>query len=436
MSKTAFFINHGVEVRQFLLSGLAEYIKSHRNVYIITKDIESNALDEYILKYDIEKIILPGLELDKYPWEKYIRVFTDARKRSENIIIYSHFGGLKNENRWFDFFFKSKIIIKFAELFFRSFSTKFYFNKQIFHFLKKLEIKELYVLDYDDLSIKALASAANHLGVRVKVNINTLKTVYINDFISFRPDSVFSWNYSQNELFQSGNKLFKGSVFKPVGNPYHNFLNRSVNTSNKIYEKYNLSVDRQIILYSLINEKVYNTEHLIVKLINDYFNTLDYKQRPIILVRRNPFEESDYGVSEIRKLNNVKVMDHFWERDSKKNWSIQTIEGEKEWRDILQIASISLNIPSMSTIDSIVCGTPVITIGFNEKGEYNSEISHIVDSPFCEEFNKSKFVFKAITFKSFTEVFSKFSSFKAITNKSIIQKSIEIVQSELDIFAH
>ena len=58
----------------------------------------------------------------------------------------------------------------------------------------------------------------------------------------------------------------------------------------------------------------------------------------------------------------------------------------------------------MGIIESIICSTPVINIGFGEDGLENKKLSHIVHAPFIKEFENTDFVEQCLTFDSFKKI--------------------------------
>ena len=136
----------------------------------------------------------------------------------------------------------------------------------------------------------------------------------------------------------------------------------------------------------MIFEKVYSKEHFIIEQIYNYFQE-EYPtdKRPQLAVRRNPFEENDSGIKYLRhKCPDLIICDHYWERNASKNWSLQGIQGELEWKALLSRADLLLNIPSMSTVDAMMTDTQAGNVCFNENQKYNDEVNYILDSEFSK----------------------------------------------------
>ena len=433
MNKIGFFIHHGVEVRYFLLSGLLNFYKEKNEVCLYVTEDHSEVLKDYANKYNVEIKTLPSIDLKTPKFEGYLKAFTNARKRASKNPIYSHLGQIST-NKPFDIIFKIKFVFKLFEYFFKNQTTSYYKNIEYITFFKTEGLTKIYLLEYNSGFLRTIGVNAGLAGIETNVFINNLKTLHIQDFISFKIKKLFSWNLAQNELFQNANLLTKKSKFEPKGSPYHTFLREvDIGYQEEVIKKYNLNVLKPIVLYSLINEKVYKNEHLIIEQISNYIEeNFEEKERPQIIVRRNPFEVNSSHVEYISKLKNITIADHFWERKENKEWSIQTEEGEVEWRALLQLATVSMNIPSMATIDSLMCGTPVVNIKFNHQGVFNSELSFIIESPYSKYFEDVEFVFSINSINELNNLKEGYLFAKS-KNNNILQ-SLDISKSTLEKF--
>ena len=435
MKKVGFYINHGVEVRYFLLSGLLDEVRKTNKVCLYIHEEHSEILEKYKLEYKVEVKVLPIGVAKRARYEGFIRSFTNARKRGNDVSIYSHFG-LISKSRFYDKVFKISFISLLGNKLFRFLSKWHYRDKNLIDFLKKEELSRIYFLQYDSTLLKKIGVNSSLCNIENYIFINTLKTLFIDDFVAFPVKKLFAWNEFQNRLFQSANIGIEKTCFEAKGSPYHAFLAEvDFLYNSKVVEKYNLDLRKPIILYSLINEKVFGSEHLILEKISNVLDELfEANEKPQLIIRRNPFEKNTQHLSFIAKLKNVIIADHYWERDEPRSWSIQDIPGEMEWRSFLQIASLSMNIPSMATIDSLVCCTPVITVGFNALGEYNHEVDHLINSPFNKDFNKSDFVFECNTSDSFKLNILNSINVKQKNTLEQIRNSLELEINKIDFF--
>ena len=157
--------------------------------------------------------------------------------------------------------------------------------------------------------------------------------------------------------------------------------------------KYPALQGKKWIVYSLIYEKMFAHEYALLEILNNTITELFEKNnRPCLLIRRNPFEEKVELIEKLARLENVIIADHLWERDSEKEWSIQYVQGEKEWKLFLQQAALCMNIPSMAGYEAIISGTPVLNIGFDADGKPSVELEHFTKAPFMKDVNQSEFI--------------------------------------------
>lgn len=434
MNKTGFYIGHGIEARYFLLSGLVDRALEKGKVVLFTrKKINSPFLDYYVNNLDVEIVSINDISPNKSSVfiSRIIRQQRNSRKRLKKVKVYAHSGGIINKVRKYDFLTGNYLLHYIIDFFARPLLTYLNYNSIIERFVLDSKIDHLCLLEYGPIN-NALSSVCSKNNISIHIFINSLKTVFVDDFIPFKFDRLFCWSSSQATLYKSANPNIKSSAFKISGSPFHTFLrNKDLENSQRVLDKYKLDQSRPIVVYPLINEKIYSSEHLIVEKINIFFNSIKEENRPQLVLRRNPFEESSFLVDYVNEFENVIIFDHFWERNKNQNWSIQSKEGEMEWKALLHKCCLMISYPSMSIIESILCSTPVINIGFGEDGYENKKLSHIVHAPFIKQFEKSAFVEQCLTFKAFKEKIIPFLNYKNQILSEDISNSIGIYKSEL-----
>lgn len=439
MSKVAFYLLHGLEVRHFLLSGLLEKeAELNEVVLLMGEKIESPLLQEYLSNFKIDLTYLPVTEIKKsgFTIEAGIRSIRDARKRRKQLGIYHHFKKGAKGNSITDFIKGNILSHFFSDIIGRKYLSNQRSSKIMTDFVTTQNFTKLYIVDFATPISKLFVNVCISKNVVIHAFVNSLKSVFIDDFIPFTLHKFNTWNTAQQILYTTANPGLNSKLIVATGLPYHNFL-RQINEEQlkKVKEKYNLTSSRPIIVYSLIFEKVFDKEHLIIEKLNNFFiNSFDISTRPILVLRRNPFEENDAGIIYLSALENIIIAGHHWERNVSKAWTIQSLEGEIEWRSLLQLSAISMNIPSMATIDSIICGTPVVNIAFNEYETENISIQHILNAPFVKEFEKSSFVKTFTAFKYFKVALRNLLVLKINSPIKEIQNSIDIEQSDLNKF--
>lgn len=397
--RVGFLVDQGVELRHFALSGLvSEYRKNDfQVVLLLTKRFDTPFFKEYIEKYDLLTQVIPS-ELINYPASKFesrLRLLRDARKRIRKEPLYSHFIKKEKADKRLELLARIPLLVNLIHwIGLRNIKRHYVTSKTIQEFAE-MNLQKIIILEYGSKVRTLLGFLANEMSIEINVYLNTLKTMYINDFLAFRPDKLFVWTKDQEVNYYKSNEYHKEGFVENLGSPFHTFLRRKNHSEIcDVCMKYGIVDGRKFVLYSMIYEKVYAQEHLLIEKIYRYLqDEFSEDKRPQLAIRRNPFEEDDSGIQYLKeKCPNLIVCDHYWERDASKNWSLQGLQGEIEWKALLYRADLLLNIPSMSTIDAMMTQTKTGNIFFDENMKYNSKVQHILESPFSKIFSQSSFV--------------------------------------------
>lgn len=401
MSKVGIYIEHGVELRHFVLSGLQKHIErdGYIPVLLINSLKESRYLNEYIAKYDIETECIGQYigQVNRSKLESRLLTVRRAHRKFVKNELFNHIEKSSQFGFWSKLFGKCKLLYRVLHAVLLPFIKHHYTDNSVCNWLQNSSIERIILLQYGTPVKSTLGQCANYLGIRVDVYLNTLKAIYISDFLIFRPNTLFCWTNEQAKEYENENWYHKNGFAVKKGTPFHTFLrNRNNLEVDSVCEKYRIEKGRKLILYSMIYEKIYPTEHLIIdRLLRILKSTYDQRSRPMLVVRRNPFEENQKGVKYLNdNCRDVIVCDHYWERSSKDDWSIQSIQGEIEWKALLHRADLLLNIPSMATIDAMMTRTITGNIICTEENQYNSKARHIIESPFSVYFSEGVNVYK------------------------------------------
>lgn len=425
VKKIGFYIGHGVEIRHFILSGLLKQAQEKGETIIFRGDNNySKFLEEYL--GDANIIYLNKIKIKKrIRLEALILIIRSARLRLKNIGNFHNYNKIKKSNSFKDFVFGNAIVFYFINYLSLFFIKKYYKTPELSKIFKDNNLSEIFILDYNHPFYLQIGYAAKEAGVDVKIIINSLKSFYINDFIPFKTKYLYTWNKTQNELFKQSNFHQNKKIFCTVGNPYHNFIFKPVEmeiVSDELKQLHQVP----FIVYTLIYEKVYPDEYNTVLLINNFINDNFKINKPKIVIRRNPFEETPGHIDKIKELNNIIIAPHFWERDAPNEWSIQSFKGEMDWKYLLSKARLLINITSMAAIESILSGTPVINIGFNGNGTEALSLQRFTNAPFQQDIQISPFVKSTVTFQDFKNIFFELYNAKENVNKNIIINSMNI----------
>lgn len=398
MRTFAFLINHGVEVRHFLLSGLIDELRTrHQVVILLRAETNSPALNHYIETYQVPVVQLPyASDLRKrHRNEHYLSKIRKARKARLGIGNYHNFRNENESASWKNTLMGNKFSFWFAHQIWAPALQTHYKSEPVVNFLNQQNITDLVLLDYNSPFQLMHGFSANEAGIQVHIVMNTLKTYFTNDYLPFQFKRLYAWDAEQQQLFQKSNPQWPAERVVNGGNPYYSFfLNaRFRNEEQELENRYPELKERDCIVYSLIYEKMFDGEYELLLQLNDVLvASFPENTRPVVVIRRNPFEETDTLVKKLKQLPTMYVTGHYWERDVSKEWSIQELQGEREWKWILSKAVLCMNIPSMAGYESILSGTPVLNIGFDADGNPSVQLKQFTEAPFMRSFNQSQFI--------------------------------------------
>ncbi len=429
----AFYINHGVEARHFVLSSLVNKMENEGNkvVFLFKSNINSDLRRQF---FPDQKIIFfpDEILLKKRYWiEGYISAIRKARMNFKKVGLFHNFNDPKAPSLLRDFFLGNWVVHNIITLFAKVLYKKYYTDKAIVDFLLKNEIDELYFLDYNADFQLQLGFSANNANISLNVCINTLKSFYINNFIPFKVNKIYVWSKVQKLLFQKFNTNLNSKNTIDSGCFFHHFL---------LHDKTNFEPSQQLIeltkepyvLYSLIFQTIYPNEYYLIENLEKTLIKLFPDNTPKIIIRRNPFENSNFDIEQIRKLKNVKIAPHSWERDESKSWSIQSMQGEYEWKYLLKNAKVLINISSMASIEALLLGTPVINLGLNKDGIKDITLRRFYNAPFMSEILKSKFSGLALNQNDLENQLLSFIDVKKQFTDIDVQNSLNISKTNFD----
>jgi hypothetical protein len=195
------------------------------------------------------------------------------------------------------------------------------------------------------------------------------------------------------EQILSSNTHIKATDIVVSGNPSFDrfFQYQPFHTKDYYAKKYKFDLNRPIILYSMISPKAYEGEKDSIELINKRLieQYPEINHRPIIILRRNPIDETEAN-EEYFSGDNVRYADNYFESSYDNAVFVQLNEGEIEWMDLLYHAHININVASTVTLEALMSNTPVINIEFDSTGEQNKHLSRYANAPFYQPLHGRK----------------------------------------------
>ena len=167
---TLFFINFGVEARNFILSGIYNEVKKRKEVVVIKREeVDSPVLREIEKEYDFKAVSLPPDYFNKI--NKIDALLTESSKCK---LEYDGFGFFNNYvKKRLDTGRVKKLgnpvtfnLLKAANNFNRK---KAFYNEKLATFLKENEVDEIYIVGYLSHDLKTLGNTAEVLNIKTKV---------------------------------------------------------------------------------------------------------------------------------------------------------------------------------------------------------------------------------------------------------------------------
>jgi hypothetical protein len=382
----ALVILFGFETKNFFGSGLYNKLIKEHKVIIFKRNFPTENFAEYIEKYDLDVVELDKKELSKKRL-KSEDIFLSSRRAKQRINNIENFNYFKSDRKQkkSDYILGNTLVSKSIGFFTKYEINKYYYSEYLSKLYDNYEITDLIIAGYSSSESISLSVTAEQTNRNIYLMINSWKDFYVNDLIPFNPTKIFVWSDSMKEQLLSSNTHIEKDSVMVSGNPsFDRFFKYEPIHAKKYYAtKYNFDVKRPLILYSMISPKAYAYEKESIELINQGLIKLypDEIKRPILLLRRNPIDET---VADEKYFtgNNVKYADNYFEASYTNAVFVQLEEGEVEWMDLLFHADININIASTVTLEALMMKTPVINIEFDKSGNKNSELARYANAPF------------------------------------------------------
>ena len=381
----AFIFQCSIEYRSLLLSGLYEELIKHHKVILISRECSSKNLDEYSAYYKINTY-----KFDKkyflHPMLKIENLVLASRKARHRIKKIGNFGYFSNDRalKWTDYILGNNFVFRILNALAVKKIHKHYVRKDIQSIYQTLNITDVILCGYSNAGNKLFAINAIESNVNVWITLNNWKDLYVNNFIPFIPNKIFSWNNAIIKEYLKRNMHLTQKNFSTVGNPaFDRFYKYKPKFSRSYYEnKYGIQSKQPLILYTLLAPDVYSSELEIVKLIGNVIkrNYPDKNDRPFLLLRRNPMDEETLNEEKID--DDIVFAEHYFEGSKEKAIFIQSIEGESEWLDLIYYSDIVVNVASTVTLEALMMKKPVINIEFNGNGDNEPLLKKFTEAPF------------------------------------------------------
>jgi hypothetical protein len=393
--KIAFVINFGPEVRPFILSNLVDKIGSESEFVYFVKSSSlffntDYILNKKVLKFDNNEILKTSFLMKLFhKMESFYLKIRKARLRNLNFGNYHFSEGSSNKKEIFDFFFGAKLVDIIYGFFLDKISQKVYHSDWIANSILKEGISDIIIYENNFAISSYFKYTGKRCGTNVFSYVGNWKDIYTDTLFTFLPRKIFVWsNLIKDDLVKINPRISRKSI-QVTGNwffyKFRDYL--PVNPYKFYIDKYKLDPMRPLILWPLSMKVVFPNEHLFIKMADSIVNGFSMESRPIFLLRDNPFGCGMEQKIVYSKLENVRMANNYWHVDLNSNVTIQDLNGEIEWLDLLYYCKQLISLPSTVSLEAILFKKSILNILFDENGNFSEKISAFSNSPFYSGLN-------------------------------------------------
>ncbi|MDB4790218.1 hypothetical protein OAG64_01075 [Akkermansiaceae bacterium] len=382
----AFYLSSGFEYRLFLHSGLYRMLEESGRCFVVRRPFHSKVARDLEEDYIIQELddFENHTDANRSWWfDKYA-----SSRRARNRLVgkgnFNYFtedrssgwGDLLRGNLYLNWLLR-KMALRSLEKNFR--------NRQVESLFLDEGVTDLMVSNYQNVNALGVIHSALARGVRVWLCVNSWKDFFVNSFVGFRPSGIFVWSEKMKEQLLDSNPHLADVPILVVGSPAfdRHFKHTSRFDLKHFARKYQFDPRRPILLYSLLSPRAYPDEAKIISLIDKAVSEhwMTPHLRPIILLRRNPIDETIWRGSDNLE-GNVRICEDYWDASFTRELFVQSEDGELEWLDLLAHATINLNVASTVTLESLAMGVPVINVEFGPDGLADQRLIRYSGAPF------------------------------------------------------
>lgn len=389
MKKIAFVVNYGVEYRNFFLSKLNQQLSLNNQTLIFCRKGIEVPIKEYIgIKAPVVSYGQIESKVKRGFWENIFLPIRKYRMELKGVGTFKNYNDKKRDSYIRKLIFGNFFAYNVVRFFSKKEIASNYVNTEINELYVKHQITDIFLANYSSVCSIAFATNALAKGIRVWLIINSWKDIYINDFIPFKPKGIFVWSDLMKNNYLDFNGHITRDLFYSVGNPvFDRFYKYTPNRDRAYYEsKYNLKVNDEYIIYTMLDPKRYPSEIEVVDLLSKAtINLSKDSSRLKIIIRKNPFDNTEIVNHHFKANSCVIVAEHYSFRDEVKDVFVQSIEGETEWIDLLYYSKLNVGVASTVALESLILNKPVLTVSFNKNGLFCPELDKLNSAPFFKD---------------------------------------------------
>lgn len=377
------FVYLGIELRNFVFSGLSSRLNDFAKVSIISHQT-SVKLEEVIKEYNINLIRIP-----------YTGVLDKKRKKIESYFLSSRrarirLNGHEVFNLWHDtvkkrtkdYLIGNNLVYRLLQKAAKFENELYYYDNYIAEVIKSNQITDIILQSYFTPENMTMAITAKKLGCRVWVINWSWKDFYINEYIPFKPDCFFTWSGNLQNMYQKYNRHINSDKIIAIGNlSYDKMFNYAPIRPLEFYaKKYQFNPSSSIILYTMVHPRVFPYEQRIALKIAKEIQRLNLDF--VILMKPNPMDTNWKRFHEVEINNKLITLENLWFYDDKSDFNMITEEGQTEWMDLIFYSAANISVASTVTIEYLIMKKPVINILFDDNEEPHNEFIRLYNAPF------------------------------------------------------
>lgn len=371
-------------MRNMLFSGLATELQRKYKVSILTHQ-HNEYLDHAAKDNNLEIIqILPeSLKKKRLKIEGYFLSSRRARLRLDNNKSFRLMTKAP-EVRKKDYILSNDLLYKVLQKITWKKTQKNYYDKQLAESIKKYGITDVIIQGYSTPEAMVVGVTASQLNCKVWVINWSWKDFYVNEYIPFKVNGLFTWSDELKQNYIEYNKHIDQGLFEAIGNlSFDKMYNyKPTRALNYYAAKYGFSESTRIILYSMVHPAVYADEHMLIKRIYDQLENSTLAGDFIFLMKPNPMDKVLTRLFDIEIKNRLITLENLWEYSQKDDFNMITDEGQTEWLDLIYYSDINISVASTVTIEYLIMNKPVINVLFDATLNLNEDFVRLYEAPY------------------------------------------------------
>jgi hypothetical protein len=374
----------GIEVRNFVFSGLPESLRRRGRALLLTPQW-SEVLAGVARSRGIELVALQAerdLVRARRPIEGYLLASRRARLRTKGVKTFNLWGETQALRR--------RDHILGSEPVFRAFRAlagpairSHYYSDGVSRVFGREGLTDVVLQSYFTPENLTVATTAAACGVRTWVINWSWKDFFINEFIPFDPAGVVTWSAGLERLYRRFNDHIAPGRIRGVGNLSYDQMFEYVprRPVEHYAEKYGFDPASRLAVYTLVHPRVCAHEEVVVEAAADELRQGFPDADVTLLVKPNPMDLQHDRFRSIARPGRVVILDSNWVYDRDNDFNMITEEGHVEWLDLLHHCSATVTVPSTVTVESLIMGRPVVNPLYGLDGAAHPEFERLYRAP-------------------------------------------------------